>query len=112
MAGWTSRRRLIVLMPGPTVSSAARRCSISGTSERRLKRCARLWRHPSHFQIPLSADRWKRRPKGAGHLGLKRENSSFMAAIKFGTDGWRAVIAEDFTFSNVERVAQATADYW
>lgn len=32
--------------------------------------------------------------------------------IKFGTDGWRAVIAEDFTFSNVERVAQATADHW
>jgi len=32
--------------------------------------------------------------------------------IKFGTDGWRAVIAEDFTFANVERVAQATADYW
>src|ERR1051325_8567146 len=35
-----------------------------------------------------------------------------MAEIKFGTDGWRAVIAEDFTFSNVARVAQATADYW
>ena len=35
-----------------------------------------------------------------------------MAAIKFGTDGWRAVIAEEFTFANVERVAQATADYW
>ena len=34
------------------------------------------------------------------------------AAIKFGTDGWRAVIAEDFTFANVARVAQATADYW
>lgn len=33
-------------------------------------------------------------------------------SIKFGTDGWRAVIAEDFTFSNVSRVAQATADYW
>jgi phosphomannomutase len=32
--------------------------------------------------------------------------------IKFGTDGWRAVIAEDFTFANVERVAQATADFW
>jgi phosphomannomutase len=32
--------------------------------------------------------------------------------IKFGTDGWRAVIAEDFTFANLERVAQATADYW
>ncbi|HAV64198.1 MAG TPA: hypothetical protein DCY13_17760, partial [Verrucomicrobiales bacterium] len=35
-----------------------------------------------------------------------------MADIKFGTDGWRAVIAEDFTFANVERVAQAAADYW
>lgn len=33
-------------------------------------------------------------------------------SIKFGTDGWRAVIAEDFTFTNVARVAQATADYW
>jgi phosphomannomutase len=35
-----------------------------------------------------------------------------MSQIKFGTDGWRAVIAEDFTFENVARVAQATADYW
>ena len=35
-----------------------------------------------------------------------------MSPIKFGTDGWRAVIAEDFTFANVARVAQATADYW
>lgn len=32
--------------------------------------------------------------------------------IKFGTDGWRGVIAEDFTFENVRRVAQAAADYW
>jgi phosphomannomutase len=35
-----------------------------------------------------------------------------MSTIKFGTDGWRAVIADDFTFANVERVTQATADYW
>ncbi len=35
-----------------------------------------------------------------------------MGAIQFGTDGWRAIIAEDFTFSNLDRVAQATADYW
>jgi phosphomannomutase len=35
-----------------------------------------------------------------------------MAQIKFGTDGWRAVIAEDFNFENVARVAQATADFW
>jgi phosphomannomutase len=33
-------------------------------------------------------------------------------SITFGTDGWRAVIAEDFTFANVARVAQAAADYW
>jgi phosphomannomutase len=33
------------------------------------------------------------------------------AAIRFGTDGWRAVIAEDFTFANLERVAQAYSSY-
>jgi phosphomannomutase len=32
--------------------------------------------------------------------------------ITFGTDGWRAVIAEDFTFANLDRAAQATADLW
>ncbi|RKY38211.1 MAG: phosphoglucomutase/phosphomannomutase family protein [Candidatus Omnitrophota bacterium] len=31
--------------------------------------------------------------------------------IKFGTDGWRAVIGEDFTFHNVRVVSQAVADY-
>lgn len=31
--------------------------------------------------------------------------------IKFGTDGWRARIAEDFTFANVEVVTQALVDY-
>jgi phosphomannomutase len=31
---------------------------------------------------------------------------------KFGTDGWRGVIAEDFTFDNVRRAAQATASFW
>ncbi|HEY3760161.1 MAG TPA: phosphoglucomutase/phosphomannomutase family protein [Verrucomicrobiae bacterium] len=35
-----------------------------------------------------------------------------MSQIKFGTDGWRAVIAEDFSFTNVARVAQAAAHYW
>lgn len=32
-------------------------------------------------------------------------------SIKFGTDGWRAVIAEDFTFENVRICAQAVALY-
>lgn len=31
--------------------------------------------------------------------------------IKFGTDGWRAVISDTFTFENVRIVAQAIADY-
>lgn len=31
--------------------------------------------------------------------------------IRFGTDGWRAIIAEGFTFANVRACAQATADY-
>ncbi len=30
--------------------------------------------------------------------------------IKFGTDGWRGVIAEDFTFENVELVSNVCAD--
>jgi phosphomannomutase len=33
-------------------------------------------------------------------------------SIKFGTDGWRAVIAETFTFENLRLASQATADYW
>ena len=32
--------------------------------------------------------------------------------VKFGTDGWRAVIGEDYTFENIRLVAQATADYF
>ena len=31
--------------------------------------------------------------------------------IKFGTDGWRGVIAEDFTYDNVRKVAHAIARY-
>ena len=31
--------------------------------------------------------------------------------IRFGTDGWRAIIAEDFTFANVARCAQGLAGY-
>ncbi|MFQ6066710.1 MAG: phosphoglucomutase/phosphomannomutase family protein [bacterium] len=35
-----------------------------------------------------------------------------MQKIKFGTDGWRGVIADNFTFANVARAAQAIADYY
>jgi phosphomannomutase len=34
-----------------------------------------------------------------------------MSAIKFGTDGWRGVIGEDFTLANARIVAQAIARY-
>jgi phosphomannomutase len=34
-----------------------------------------------------------------------------MDAIKFGTDGWRGVMAEDFTFPNVRRVTAGTIAY-
>lgn len=33
------------------------------------------------------------------------------AAIKFGTDGWRAIIAEEFTFANARTVASAIGRY-
>jgi phosphomannomutase len=34
-----------------------------------------------------------------------------MTAIKFGTDGWRGIIADDFTFENARTVAHAIARY-
>jgi phosphomannomutase len=34
-----------------------------------------------------------------------------VSTIKFGTDGWRGVIAEDYTFANVRKVACAIARY-
>src|SRR3990172_2404716 len=34
-----------------------------------------------------------------------------MGSIKFGTSGWRGIIAEDFTFEGVRIVTQAIADY-
>ncbi len=35
-----------------------------------------------------------------------------MTTIKFGSDGWRAIIADEFTFANVRACAQATARYF
>ncbi|MFH0940829.1 MAG: phosphoglucomutase/phosphomannomutase family protein [Candidatus Omnitrophota bacterium] len=42
---------------------------------------------------------------------MTNSGSDDAKTIKFGTDGWRAVIADDFTFVNLKSVAQATADY-
>jgi phosphomannomutase len=35
-----------------------------------------------------------------------------LTPIAFGTDGWRAVIAREFTFENLERVSRALAHVW
>lgn len=35
-----------------------------------------------------------------------------MSVIKFGTDGWRGIISDNFTFNNVRRVGFAIADYY
>ncbi|MCM8792243.1 MAG: phosphoglucomutase/phosphomannomutase family protein [Candidatus Omnitrophica bacterium] len=35
-----------------------------------------------------------------------------MQNIRFGTDGWRGVISDNFTFENVRKVAGAIADYY
>ena len=37
------------------------------------------------------------------------ESTTAKPAISFGTDGWRAIIADDYTFANLQRVALATA---
>ena len=45
--------------------------------------------------------------KGKGIKGIGLKNNP----IKFGTDGWRGIIAQDFTFDNVRLCAQGVADY-
>jgi phosphomannomutase len=35
-----------------------------------------------------------------------------MLEIKFGTDGWRGIIGDDYTFENVEKVALAFAQFY
>ena len=46
------------------------------------------------------------------HIVIIPEEEFFMAyKIGFGTDGWRGVIAEDYTFDNVRRAAQGFAAY-
>jgi len=37
--------------------------------------------------------------------------SNTISQIKFGTDGWRAIIADTYTLENVKILAQAVADY-
>ncbi len=47
-----------------------------------------------------------------GILHKLSKDNTLREIIKFGTDGWRGRIADDFTFENVKIVAQAIADYF
>src|SRR5436309_1028463 len=49
------------------------------------------------------------RRRGSSRFRPAREEREGMAAIRFGTSGWRAVIAEEFTFPNARRVVAAVA---
>jgi phosphomannomutase len=40
-----------------------------------------------------------------------KESMNYQKAIKFGTDGWRGQIADDFTFNNLRLVTQALVEY-
>lgn len=49
------------------------------------------------------------RPDGRNHTDIAGGFDSVQ--ITFGTDGWRGIIAREFTFDNLSLVAQATMDY-
>src|ERR1700732_1981113 len=44
-------------------------------------------------------------------VAVKPENVPMTTQIKFGTSGWRAVMAEEFTFANVRRAVSGIARY-
>ncbi len=55
---------------------------------------------------------WHLYPEYNAHTPfLKTSFERNKMTIHFGTDGWRAIIGEEFTFDNVRLVAQAIADY-
>jgi len=54
---------------------------------------------------------WRGKVGSTGRLPLFQTLKRMPTQIKFGTDGWRGLIADDFTFDNVRRVAGAIAGY-
>jgi phosphomannomutase len=42
---------------------------------------------------------------------VKRDGLMAETVVKFGTDGWRGIIADDFTYANVRVAARAIAHY-
>jgi len=54
---------------------------------------------------------YRHTPQAATRRLHLRLYSSAVNTIRFGTDGWRGVIADDFTFDNVRKVSLAIARY-
>ena len=52
-----------------------------------------------------------RAPASPSKYGTRVTRPSNIMAIKFGTSGWRGLIAQDFTFENVRLTTKAIADY-
>src|SRR5450755_2200024 len=50
-------------------------------------------------------------PRGSTADPTRSEDSFMLTQIKFGTSGWRAVMAEEFTFANVRRAVGGIARY-
>lgn len=62
-------------------------------------------------QGTVSPDRTADNGGPTTHEQRPATNPAPASSIKFGTDGWRAIIADDYTFENVRRVAGAIASY-
>lgn len=64
------------------------------------------------FKIPVPAWAWTSRfTAGFIHRFPLTNRAQFKLMIKFGTSGWRAIIADEFTFDAVRRVTQAIANW-
>ena len=58
------------------------------------------------YALPLT------RPNSRNHLKEHRNMTSAKPQISFGTDGWRGIIADNFTGANVRLVSQAVVNYF
>ena len=87
-------------------------CCCRNSSQPCEERTVAVWwtfRAPSIGHCCRSED-----SKGVSSLAERQNKASVSSprpAITFGTDGWRGVIAEDFTEENVRKVAHAIARY-
>src|ERR1700730_18752623 len=81
-------------------------CVVATSAPRlRIYQCARSGARPRLAAGP-PGHRISRRP-----FPPARSSSLPAPEIKFGTDGWRGVVADDFTYASVRRVARGIADY-